>query len=348
MIYIIASNIGLAFMMIIIYVRYSHFRISSTTEIRDLRKKLDKEAEFRKSIEGNLESTTKGSSQKAESLLREIGGLRKEKESEVKLRLEAEKQIELALQKTDEVQKRMKDWSIVQDAVMKDYKESIVKLGNELFKKMNDSYKVEVETNRNLIGRISQTVAELMEKNFSTSKKSAEKSKEEGYVLEQDGERQENDIVKILVADLHNTMKANGHFVNKDYFLPSNFDKIKAKLLLCEVAYVAEEKLYIIDFKACRYLAEYKNLSATNKPEADAILKQKLDKYVAYLSNKKYRDSILKVLSTTTAKFSGEIMIVGMSSQEDMKILKEFRYYEQLRKLDFEVMDFDEVNNLVL
>lgn len=348
MIYIIASNIGLALMMIIIYVRYSHFRISSIAEIRDLRKKLDKEVEFRKGVESNLESTTKGANQKTESLLREVGGLRKEKESEVKLRLEAEKQIELALQKTSEVQKRMKDWSIVQDAVMKDYKESIVKLGNELFKKMNDSYKVEVETNRNLIGRISQTVAELMEKNFSTAKKSTPKAQEEQYVLDQEVERSENDIVKTLVADLHKTMKANGHFVNKDYFLPSNFDKTKAKLLLCEIAYVAEERLYIIDFKACRYLAEYKNLKATNKVEADAALKQKLDKYVAYLSNKKYRDSILKVLATTTAKFSGEIMIVGLSSQEDVKIMKEFRYYEQLRKLDFEVMDFDEINNLVL
>ena len=348
MIYIIASNIGLAFMMIIFYVRYSHFRVSSTSEIRDLRKKLDKEIEFRKSVEGNLESTTKGSSQKAEALLREVGGLRKEKESEVKLRLEAEKQIELALQKTDEVQKRMKDWSIVQDAVMKDYKESIVKLGNDLFRKMSDSYKTEVETNRNLIGRISQSVTELMEKSFPTAKKSATKPKEENHVLDHDAEHPENDIVKNLITDLHNTMKANGHFVNKDYFLPSNFDKVKAKLLLCEIAYVAEEKLYIMDFKACRYLAEYKNLSATNKAEADVNLKQKLDKYVAYLSNKKYRDSILKVLSTTTAKFSGEIMIVGMSSQEDVKIMKEFRYYEQLRKLDFEVMDFDEVNNLVL
>jgi len=35
-------------------------------------------------------------------------------------------------------------------------------------------------------------------------------------------------------------------------------------------------------------------------------------------------------------------------SKEDMKTMKEFHYYEKFRKLDFEVMDFDEVNDLVL
>lgn len=348
--FILGAIVGFALMTLVIYFRYSKFRISSAFQIRDLRKKLDTETEERKVIENNLLVATENSNQKTEALLRELNSLRREKESEANLRFEAEKQIELALQRTEEIQKRMQDWRVVQDAVMKDSKDAIVKLGNDLFKKMSDNYKVEAETSRNLIGRIPQGVAELLEKNPSAKKSSAATApKAETHVLDSDASHSStDDIVKKLTSDLHNTMKANGHFVNKNYFLPSNFDAEKAKSFLCEISYIKEDRLYIMDFKACRYLEEYKNLKAKNSSESEAVLKQKIDKYIAYLSNQKYRESILKVMASTKAKFAGEIMIVAVSSKEDLKILKELRYYEQFRKLDFEVMDFDEVNSMVL
>jgi hypothetical protein len=154
--------------------------------------------------------------------------------------------------------------------------------------------------------------------------------------------------VKKLTSDLDEVMKANGHFVNKNYFLPSNFDPEKAKLLLCEVAYIGADKLYIMDFKASRYLDEYNHFKVKNKAEAQDVLKHKFDKYLSYLGNKKYHDSILKALSAAKAKFTDEIIVVVVPSKEDVATMKELSYYEKFHKLNFEVMNFDEASDLVL
>jgi hypothetical protein len=144
------------------------------------------------------------------------------------------------------------------------------------------------------------------------------------------------------------TMKASGHLANKDYFLPANFDEQRAKAMLSEVTFVSSDKLYIIDFKASRYLEEYKHASKNDRVAADRVLKQKIEKYIAYLSNPKYRESVLKVMASTKAKFSRNSIIFAVSSKEDLQILKELRYYEKARKADLEVMDFDDVNDIVI
>ncbi len=313
--------------------------------MRDLRKKNDRQIEEVRNLEQKLFTATKDDKQKIENLLLEIDELRKEKERETRLRFEAEKQIELALQRTVEIEKRMQDWRVIQDAVMQDSKDAIFKVGNDLYKKLSDTYKVEVETNKNLIGKVSKNITEFFN-NFSADKKFTP------LVSEKSGSASENSssdmIVKKLVSDLVLTMKASGHLANKNYFLPGNFDEQKAKLMLCEVAFIGAEKLYIIDFKSCRYLDEYKKTRGTNKADAETVLKQKLDKYLGYLSNQKYLESILKVMSSTKAKFSRNIVVFAVSSSEDLQILKEIRYYEKARRSGFEVIDFDGVNDIVI
>ena len=101
MIYIIISNVGMALMMIIVYLRYSRFRLKTSVEITSLRQKLDKEVGERRDVENQLLTEKKTDSDKIEKLLQEVTDLRKEKEGEIRLRIEAEKQIELALHKTD-------------------------------------------------------------------------------------------------------------------------------------------------------------------------------------------------------------------------------------------------------
>jgi hypothetical protein len=348
MIYIIISNVGLALMMIFVYIRYSRFRILSGSEIRELRKKFDQESEARKVAEDQVMQTTKTDDKKIEELLREIDELRKEKESEVKLRLGAEKQIELALQKTEEIERRMQDWRMIQDAVMKDSKEAIIKVGNDLYKKLSDNYKTEVETNKNLVGKVSKNIADFFDKFSGGSPVVTAEGGVKKSVTTAQPESHHDDPAKKLVPDLVSTMKANGHLVNKNYFLPANFDEQKAKLLLCEVAFIGSEKLYIIDFKACRYLEEYNHLKVKNKLAAESTLKQKLDKYLAYLSNAKYCDSILKVMSSTKAKFEKNIIVVVVPTKLELQVMKEVRYYDKAKKIGIEVMDFDGVNNLVI
>lgn len=347
MIYIIISNVGMALMMIIIYLRYSRFRLKTSVEINSLRQKLDKEVAERRDVENRLLTEKKTDSDKIEKLLQEVTDLRKEKEGEIRLRIEAEKQIEFALHKTDEVQKRMKDWSVVQDAVMRDCKDSIVKIGNDLYRKLHDSYKSEVETNKNLLGRVSKNITDFFEK-ISVAQKTESHVKPAiaSPAKTENNDTSTNVVIKKMIADLSATMKANGLLVNKDYFLPANFDAQKAKMFLCEVAFITIEELYMFDFKVCAYLEEYH--ANKDKTAAFELLKQRLDKYISYIGNARYRDSILKVMATTKAKFEKNIIVVAVSSKADLQLLKEIGYYDKLHKVTPQIMDFDGVNNLVL
>lgn len=334
-------------MMIVIYLRYSRFRFKTSAEINSLHQKLDKEVGERRDVENRLLTEKKTDSDKIEKLLQEVTDLRKEKEGEIRLRIEAEKQIELAFHKTDEVQKRMKDWSVVQDAVMRDCKDSIVKIGNDLYKKLHDSYKNEVETNKNLLGRVSKNITDFFEKISALQKTESQvKPVNTRLAKTENSDTSTNVVVKKMVADLSLTMKANGLLVNKSYFLPTNFDAQKAKMFLCEVAFIMLEELYMLDFKTCAYFEEYH--ANKDKTVALELLKQRLDKYISYIGNERYRDSILKVMAITKAKFEKNIIVVVVSSKADLQLLKEIGYHNKLHKFTLQIMDFDGVNNLVL
>lgn len=335
--YVIASNIGLAIMMLIVYIRYSKFRLSSAKEISELQKKVSQEVDQKKSIQERLLITTSSDGEKIEALLREIDELRKEKENEVKLRLDAQKQIDMAIQKTEEVEKRMHDWSMAQDAAMKDSKDAIIKVGNDLFKKLNDSYKNEIETNKNLLGRFSKNITDFIEKSVVAISKSKEKKS-----LAAVGVKKSPATNSKLLPTLIKTMKANGWLAGKDYFTAENFDEQNAKIFFCDVAFVSLDKLYIIDFKASSYFEEYRFA------KDEAALKQKLDRYLDYLKNPKYLDSILKVMATADIKFEGKGIVIVIGSEDDVKTMKDLNYYDKARKIASEVLDINGVNNLVL
>jgi len=334
-------------MMIIIYLRYSRFRFKTSAEINNLRQKLDKEIRERREVENRLLTEKKTDSDKIEKLFQEVTDLRKEKEGELRLRIEAEKQIDFALHKTNEVQKRMKDWSIIQDAVMRDCKDSIVKIGNDLYKKLYESYKNEVEANKNLLNRVSKNITDFFEKISAVQKiENQIKPFTANTAKIENSDASANVVINKMVEDLSETMKANGLLVNKDYFLPTNFDSQKAKMFFCEVAFIKFEEFYVLDFKACAYFEEYH--ANKDRTTAFELLKQKIDKYISYIGNDRYRDSILKVMATTKAKFEKNIIVVVVSSKADLQLLRKIGYHDKLHKFTPQIMDFDGVNNLVL
>jgi hypothetical protein len=344
---LIVSNVGMAVMMLVIYFRYSRFRILSASEIKTLRNLNQKGSEERKLLEEKLLQATKGDGEKVEKILRDLDALRQEKDVEVRLRVEAEKQLEVSLVKLGEIQKRMDDWRLTQDAAIASAKDSLFKIGNDLYKKISDSYKLEIETHKNLFGRLNEKLDSSFEKLLSSSQQKEDRKSVKLPVKSEPEAKFTIDLIsKKLVLDLVGTMKAAGKLPNKDYFIPANFDEQKAKMMLCEIAFLDNEKLYIIDFKACNYFEEVKK-SGSN-PAAQTTLKQKLDKYFAYISNEKYHDSITKVMSLTKAKFSEAFIITIVPSKAELNIAKQLHYYEKAHQLSLEMMDFDEINNLIL
>lgn len=331
-------------MMILLYYRYSEFRINSVNEAKKVSEKYEEQLNVLRIANDKVIKDSKESNDKLQSLLSEINNLRKEKENEAKLRLNAEKQIELTMQKAEEVDKRINDWHEMQEAVMKDCMDSIFKVGNDLYKKLNESYKVETETSKNIIGKFSKNISDLFEK---FSKPNAFEDKPHDKIKEA-AEVKTAASVKDAVSNIVDTMKSSGLLVGRDYFLPQNFDPKIAQLMLCELVFFKGHHLYFIDFKGLRYFEEYEALKGKNKDVALENLKQRLDKYFVYLSNPKYSESILKVLAARKIKFDKISIVSFVSSPNEIAVLKESGYNQKAQDLKVEIVDSNEINNIIL
>lgn len=349
MIYII-SNVGMALMMIFGYFRYSRFRLSAAAEKKALQDKLEKIAQELKESEHSLLQETKTDGDKIQKLLVEIDELRKEKENEVKLRLNAEKQIELTLQKTHDLERMIDDWQLMQDAVMNDCKDAMFKIGNDLYKKLNETYRQETETNKNLVGKLSKNITDFFEK-ISPAEIANDSHKANSEKPVEDHQKHQthlDDHAKKLISDLIDVMNTAEKLSNKDYFLPGNFDEQRAKLMLCELAFYNGGTLYAIDLKSCRYVDEYEALKDKDSASATQNLKQKFDRYIAYLSNPKYHESIAKALFGSKIKIEKFVIIALVPLAQEVNLLNTLGYQAKAQKLGIEILDFNEVNNIVI
>lgn len=164
MIFIIISNIGLALITVLVYMRHSHFRISYGNKIKELGRDLKAEREQKKSIESKLGTDFKKENEQVKSLLREMETLRKEREEEIKHRMEAEKEIEISREKIVQVQKRVEDWKLLQESAINDSKSVILKFGEDLASKIQENQHNEEERTREVF----EENAKSIESNVNT------------------------------------------------------------------------------------------------------------------------------------------------------------------------------------
>jgi hypothetical protein len=272
----------------------------------------------------------------------------------VRLRLAAERQTDLALQKTIEVEKRMEDWHAMQDAAMRDSKDVIIKIGNDLYRKLTETYKNEIEINRTVAAKVSQIFDKISGDNSAESnaqvqvavgqKTAASKRAETASK----GASLQSEPVKKIVGEFVEIMKASGHLSNQNYFLPANFDGQKSKLLLCEVAFLSGMKLHALDFKACEYIADFNTNKEKNLAGARKILQKKMEDYFTYLSEAKYRDSIEKVMAASQVACESIEVAAVVSKKADIQILKELNLAAKADSLGLQLIDFDLATNIVL
>lgn len=359
MIYIIISNIGLALMMLILYFRYSHFRITSTFKIRDLEKRLNQEITDKESLNIRLTTDLKAEAEQVRQLLRSIDEMHKEKEGEVRLRLEAEKQIELALQKTQEIQKRMNDWKAIQDAAMHDAKRTITKVGADLFVKLSQNHKQETVESRAVIDQtvksvysyldnISKNVESFKQKSDLVSDKLDKAVSSASSTMAKAAPIKIDPVTAKIIASVIENIKISGHAANKKYIAGTTLDVAKTKMLLCDLMFLKDESIYVFDFKSVRYFYEYDKTKTSNKDLAIENLKHRLDKYIAYISNAKYSDAARKMAAGFKIKFNKSKVVLVINSPREMKVLKEIKYFDRIQKAGIEIFDIDAVNDLVL
>jgi seryl-tRNA synthetase len=171
MIYIIISNIGLAIMMIYIYFRYSHFRIASSNEIKSLREKNDKQTLELREFDAKLLSSIKGYQDKVEALLIELGKVRAEKEKEIELKNSVEKKYEILKQKNADYELIHSEISTAIMSIVNDTHETAKNLERDIFNKIDNTAKKELEENQKLISKINQNVVDFVTKFNSTQNK---------------------------------------------------------------------------------------------------------------------------------------------------------------------------------
>jgi hypothetical protein len=370
---IIASNVGMGLIMLIIYFRYSHFRISSNREMKELRTRIDDQVKALQDGEQKLFNATKSETKKVEDLLREIDELRKSRENDIKLKAELEKQLEITLTQNKDLEKHLIDLKSTQEHIIQDTKEAVAKMGNDLYKKVNDSNKIEIETAKNLMGKAIKLISEYMEKiakativaksssSNDNNNQHHENQKEETKIQINNNNQQES--FKILplsnhqmVDDLIETMKVSGHLVNKNYFIPANFDSSKSKLLLCEVVFINGNQLYIIDFKSCHYFDEFNNknkkeLSQNENPANEALneLNTKCKVYLTFLQSSQYQKSILSIFTNNKDLTIEKTFIIAVvSSRNDLQLAKTTKIYESFQQKNIQMMDFDDISNIVI
>lgn len=374
MIYVIISNIGLALITIVMYIRYSHFRISSSLKIRELDKGLKAKKEEKKALEESLRAELKTENEQVKSLLREIEQSRKERQEEIKLRLTAEKQIEIANQKIIEVQNRVKDWQIVQSDTLKSSKEAIFKFGEEMLQKLSSTHKRENDEHRHFIEQnmqdlhkdiigVQNKVEEFREKiseikistipqnvqNSSAVQNSFNQSqKVQNQQLPKSSAIELDEVAKKSLEDVISLIEVSGlkHF--KDYLLSTKLDQNKAKYMLCDLVLIKEKTAYFIDFKADKYFKEYEKLSEDEKENSLPAFKQKIDKYLAYISNPKYKDLIEKLLKALKMDFTEIKIVFAVRNRDDLTVMKELKYFDKASKIQIEIFDVNGINDLVL
>lgn len=371
MIYLIIGNIVAFFLAAFLYYKYSQLQIKAAKEAKSLGEKYQAQIGELRSSSDKLNSESKNNLTKIESLLSEINELRKEKENEAKLRLNAEKQVELALQQNEEFEKRMDDWHELQEAAMQDSLNAMLKVGNDLFRKMGETYKNENEITKNFISKIAKTLSDLIEKSFKESaQKQAEIAQAQAKiqaVKEQQPQQIQiptptsnaakqvkeasslnSVIVKDAVSSVVETAKDFGLLINKDYFLPQNFAADLIKLVLCDLIILREKTLYFIDFKAVRYFEEFKNLSKKDKNFATENLKQRLDKYFTYLANIKYQQSILKALSSSNVRYEKISVAFFVGSSKEEAVMQEIAYDKKAINLKLKIFNDSSINDIIL
>jgi hypothetical protein len=343
MIYLIIGYVVALALVILLYFRYSEFRVKAANESKTISEKYEAELVDLREANNKYLQDLQAQTKRANDVLQEMNDLRKEKENETKLRLNTEKQVELTMQKTKDIEKRIQDWHDAQDAIIDDSMQAILQVGNDLFRKLNESFKEETQNSRNLIGKFTQDLKEFLQANNFEKPSSQSASSNVSDVLPT-----QNKTISTQLEKLINISKSLALNSAKDFFIKENFDESKKPFMLCEYALIKDREVYLIDFKALNYLNEYEKISKKDKDLATKTLKQRLDKYFLYLTNAKYQQSILKILPSRNVAKKPVKLVFLLEDAKDLELIKNLGYLQKAQNSNIAVFDSNHINDILL
>ena len=408
-------------------------RKSAKSEINRIKRQLDFTLEKKKALGEESPQANNHSTEVKDtvsSMVAEIDHLRKEKEDEIISRMEAEKQIELAIQKTEDVHKRIEDWKLIQEANLKDATDTIIKTHNDLYKKLMQSHKEENEENREMhyeqmnniyeyLERISEEIKKLnpdadfddnlMPDNYLDEKEDEEdenldknndleddqdedsneeteekedqnlinkKSTEEIVKKEEKIEEITNKIPPVapptkpsenkpidnigenkneardeakskevidkvqrskLSVRLEEVLKKAGYIEKVDFFMSHHFSQDK-KLGASAIILIDDENCIAIDSKSAGVYARYYSALKEGKKDAFDNFKSEITRYLNYLKNPKYSQSLTDTFPDKLRKGSNVNMVFLVPTD------KEIQEFEKLGDEFFDILEENSIN----
>jgi hypothetical protein len=286
-------------------------------------------------IEKNRNLNEKG--QGSNELLLKIENLHQEKEKESQLRLQAEKQIELALQKTGEVEKKVEDWQAIQEANLKDATEAMAQISEDLYKKLEETYKTE---NDALIEQLDDSVRDIYDyleritlhlKAISPNSQLDDENMDDAEDTKSDDSlhlnsksslpQLNNDFNKSLEDLLQSADLAPG----SDYFMKYDLPEVVRKSVPCDSFIVlSEESAIIVDLKSAKFFSDLflsKENDQDSKEDAEAKFKQQINRYLNYLTSLKYRSNIINYFSKKGAilPHAQYVIVILVPSQREVE-----------------------------
>ena len=263
-----------------------------------------------------------------ESLIAEINNLHDKNEQETQLRMEAEKKIALALQKTQNVEQRLEDWKMIQDANLKDAINAMIKIGD------------------NLRQRLLKDISDLPNNKSNNNKSNNNKSNNDRSYMQNhniNNSHNSKNNIKIYQDDLEKMLKNKNFLPRKNYFINSMIDPKYAKSVPCEAFIILDqENCLIIDFKSLKiFEALGHNKIALGEEKAYKIFQEKIEQYINYLTNPKYKSNELSY-------FAKNKVITQNAQSVFLMFISKMADIEELKKLDEEYLQKLENNNIYL
>ena len=214
-----------------------------------------------------------------------------------------------------------------------------------MYEKISDTYKKDAKENQNLISKINQNVSDFVAK-FNSSQNQVIKEKED-YRFHELFQPANSEVAKSLIVEAISSIKNKGFVVGDNLFMPTNFDEQKAKLMLCEVAFIKNDKLFMLDFKGTNYIFEYFASKAKNDKMAEENFNIKFKRYLMLLSNHRYHELINSVITSEKNNHNSHKIIIIVPSKNEIKLLKDLQYYEKMQQLNFDVYDVEDLNKII-
>ena len=157
------------------------------------------------------------------------------------------------------------------------------------------------------------------------------------------------DETEELTKNLEGYFKKSCYVSKKDYFFDHDMNHNEgSKLMFADCIFAKENQLYIFDFKSQHYFENYKAISKNSDPQKIAFaIKEKLDKYISYLLNPKYKASILALASNYNLKFEKINIIAVILSSRELKITEELGYLKKFSDNNLEILDIKKIGKII-